>query len=625
MLNVVMYRIRPLALTGLAGLLVPICLAVALQTTAVAQSNDETSPGAAIARVTADIKYLASDELGGRLPGSPEMVVCEDYIINEFKRIGLKSGVADGSYKQPFEVGQKKSVNRDATTLTLTGSKGALDVVLDTDFKPQVNRRDVAVEGGVVFVGYSIRAEEYNYDEYKNVDVKDKFVVMLRMEPQQTDEKSVFAGTETSPYAFLQAKVTAAMDAGAAGIIMVNDGTTAPNAEKDELSAYDMFGNTVARIPFVHMTRAKFDELLKQTPVVRGNGDKLDSLAKIELAIDGSLEPVSQELKGWKANLNVAFRNEGTITNNIIGVIEGEGPHADETIVIGAHYDHLGMGQYGSRSGFGEIHNGADDNATGTAGVMELARRFAKSDKKPGRRLVFICFSAEEMGLLGAVHYCEKPLFPLEKTVSMINYDMIGWLQDDLELTCFSWETSAAYEAALDKANEEMGENRLNLVKPQGGFAGSDHLPFLQRQIPVMFLHTGLTSTYHTPEDDFETIDCVGATKVIDFTEKLLVILADQDEAPKFNAPVQRSRVRLGALLEDQDDGILVDSVVDDSLAAKSGLQAGDMITAIDGEKINRRREINRALSTGKGKTLKLTVVRGSETIEVGIEVPDDG
>lgn len=624
MFNADSYRFRPLPRFGIFRFLVPVCLVLTIQAIVAAQQQDDQSPGAAIARVTADIKYLASDELGGRLPGSPLMVTCENYLIDEYKRIGLKSGVADGSYKQPFEVGESRTVDADNTSLTLTGPNGPLELKLDDDYKPQLNRRDVNVDAGMVFVGYSIRAEEYNYDEYKDLDVKDKVVVMIRLEPQQNDPKSVFAGAETSRYAFLQSKVSAAMEAGAAGIIMVNDSTTAPNAEKDELSDYDMFKDTTARIPFIHMTRSKFDELLKQTPVVRGNGKKLNNLTAIEESIDGSLEPVSQELAGWNAQVKVGFKSKRTVTSNIVGVIEGEGPHADETIVIGAHYDHLGMGQYGSRSGFGEIHNGADDNATGTAGVLELARRFAQSDKKPGRRLVFICFSAEEMGLLGAVHYCENPLFPLEKTVSMINYDMIGWLQDDKELTCFSWETSAAYAPALDKANAAMGDRKLNLIKPNGGFAGSDHLPFLQRQIPVMFLHTGLTSTYHTPEDDFETIDCAGATLVIDFTEHLLVELANTDETPVFNGPKPRVRVNLSALLEDMDDGVKIDSLVEDGLGAKSGLQAGDIITAIDGEKVNRRRKLNLAISAGRGKTLKLTVTRDGNEVEVTVDVPGE-
>ena len=174
-------------------------------------------------------------------------------------------------------------------------------------------------------------------------------------------------------------------------------------------------------------------------------------------------------MDGWSADFKSAFSIKKTKTNNIIGIIEGEGPNANETIVIGAHYDHLGMGEYGSRApGRREIHNGADDNATGTAAVIELARRFNKRDKKPGRRLVFVCFTAEEMGLLGAIHYCENPLFPLETTAAMINFDMIGWLRDN-KLTLYNWNSSAQLDPVFDSANADFG---FDLNKPPRAFCG---------------------------------------------------------------------------------------------------------------------------------------------------------
>lgn len=569
---------------------------------------------------------MASDELAGRLPGTPEMVVCEDYIIDEFRRIGLKSAVADGSYKQTFGVGATRTIKPDATSLVLKGPKGESVLTLDTDFKPQINRRDVSLDAPLVFVGYGIKALDLNYNEYRDVDVKDRVVVLIRREPQQNDANSVFGGTENSPYAFLQHKVSAAMEAGAAGILMVNDAGTAPDSDRDELADYNLFASNTGRFPFAHIKRACFDAVLASQPLVRGDGEKLKSLADIERSIDQSLEPVSQPLEGWSVAWKVGYAEAETMTSNLVGVIEGDGPHADETIVIGGHYDHLGMGAFGSRSGPGKIHNGADDNATGTAAVMELARRFVKSGRKPGRRLVFICFTAEEMGLLGAAHYCNKPIFPLEKTVSMINFDMIGWLRDR-KLTAYSWESSPAYTLAIDRANAALGDRALNVLKPQGGFAGSDHLPFLQRNIPVMFLHTGLNATYHTPEDDFETINCEGAADVIDFTEKLLWELASLEEAPKFAAPGgSRARVQLGALLTvaEGSTDVLVEGVNDDGLAKKSGLAAGDIIVSVDGEPVTTRRKVVQLLQAGKGKTLKFSVKRGETQVEVPVVVPGD-
>lgn len=588
-----------------------------------------TSREVALARVTADIKYLASDELGGRLPGTPEMEVCVKYIVDEFKRIGVKPGMPDGTYLQTLDVsenlGSSRTLLRDASSLVLVApGKEEIKLALDEQFKPQICRENFDLSTGLVFVGYGIRSEEHNFDEYRDLDVKGKVVVMIRVEPQQTKADSVFNGTENSIHAMMQTKVAAARRAGAAAILMVNDGQTAPAVEKDELAAYDMFGRVTSQIPFAHVKRSALDALLAKAPLLRPNGEKLNSLAQVEKVIDDTLSPLSQEMKDCQVKFAAKFEQKQVLTSNIIGVIEGEGPHADETIVIGGHYDHLGKGAFGSRApGRNEIHNGADDNATGTAGVIELARRFAKSDKKPARRLVFICFTAEEMGLIGAQHYVQNPVFPLEKTVAMINYDMIGWLREN-KLTCYSWFTGDSFGAALDRVNEK---HKLELVKPEQGFAGSDHLPFMQRGIPVMFLHTGITDTYHTPEDDFETINCEGALKVIEFTEDLLWDLAALPERPKFSnvAGGGAPRIRLGALITERDGKVSIDSITDNSLAAKIGLKPADVITELAGEPVNARRQVNRLLASNANKTIKIKVQRDGQPVEIEFKVESIG
>ena len=588
-----------------------------------------TSREVALARVTADIKYLASDELGGRLPGTPEMEKCVDYIVEEFKRVGLKPGMPDGSYLQTLDVsenlGSSRTLVREGCEMTLVGPKGAeIRLALDEQFKPQICRENIALDAGLVFVGYGIRSTEHNYDEYRDLDVKGKVVVMIRVEPQQGRADSVFNGTENSIHAMMQTKIAAARRAGAAGILMVNDSVSAPDAERDELSAYDLFGRVTGQIPFAHIKRAAFEALLAEHPLLHSDGTKLETLAQVEKIIDDSLSPVSQEMKDCRVKFAANFDQKQVLTSNIIGVIEGEGPLADETIVIGGHYDHLGLGAFGSRTpDRKEIHNGADDNATGTAGVMELARRFAKSDKKPARRLVFICFTAEEMGLIGAQHYVQNPVYPLEKTVAMINYDMIGWLREN-KLTCYSWFTGDSFGASLDRVNEK---HKLELVKPEQGFAGSDHLPFMQRGIPVMFLHTGITDTYHTPEDDFESINCEGALKVIEFTEDLLWDLASLPERPKYSnsAGGGAPRIRLGALITELEGKVSVDSVTADSLASKIGLQSADVIVELAGESINSRRQINRLLAANANKTVKIKVERGGKPVEIEFKVESIG
>lgn len=610
-------------------LCVPAVFAITLIAAPFVSAQSATSRDEALTRVTADIKYLASDELGGRQPGTPGMDLAEKYIVDEYKRIGLKPFDDEGTYLQGFGVGGTRTLNKDSASLTLNGPDGAkMQLKLDEQFKPQVGRRNFDANGGLVFVGYGITAEEHNFNDYADIDCEGKVVVMIRMEPQQSDPDSVFDGEENSRYAFVRTKVALARRAKAAGILFVNDAQSAPNAERDELADYDQFGTQ--RIPFASISRSVLDEVLKSSPVVKGDGTKFSSLADVEADIDRNLESVSCEIKDWSAEYKAEFTQKETLAKNIIGIIEGEGPLADETIVIGGHHDHLGMGAYGSRAGRREIHNGADDNATGTAAVVELARRFAARGEKPKRRLVFVCFSAEEMGLLGARHYVDNPIFPLEKTVAMINFDMIGWLRDK-NVTVFNWNSSPEFRPVLDKVNETYD---LKLTLPESAFAGSDHLPFFQRQIPVMFFHTGLTDTYHTPEDDFETIDPDGALTVIEYTEGVVDGLANLEKAPTFagrgasnraTRPSSQPRIRLGAILDDEHEkGVAIDTVQDGSLAAKAGFQKGDVITEFAGKAVTRRREIVMALRREAGKKVTIKFLRGEEAKSVDVELKNE-
>ena len=357
---------------------------------------------AVLKQVTFDIKYLSSDEMAGRRPGTPGIKLAEDYIIAEYEKAGLKA-LENGTYLQEFEVGKSRTVNQEKTSLVF---KGPNDVQLELkegeDYRQLTGRQDFDLSSDLVFVGYGISADEHNYLEYEGVDVENKIVVLIRREPQADDPDSVFNGDNTSRHSYARSKITAAHRAGAAAILMVNDGLAATDEERDSLITSDQFG--ASSLPFAQVKRRVLNEILEQSPLISPKGMKLKNLQEVEDLIDSNLEPLSQAISGWTASFKAAFDEQAIRTSNIIGIVEGEGPNADETIVIGAHYDHLGDGAYGSRAaGRREIHNGADDNATGTAAVIELARRFNSREKKPGRRLVFVCFTAEEMGLLGVI------------------------------------------------------------------------------------------------------------------------------------------------------------------------------------------------------------------------------
>ena len=568
---------------------------------------------AALDQITYDIEYMSSDEMGGRQPGTAGIQLCEDYIVEEYKKAGLIP-LKDGTYLQSLDVGRTRTVSKDETALSLKGPNGNdLELKLGEDFQQLLGRKDFDLSSDLVFVGYGISADEHNFDEYADVDVEGKVVVLIRYEPQAEDANSVFDGENTSRHATGRKKVTVARRAGAAGIIMVNDHARVAEEGEDGLIQSDRFGTN--SLPFVQIKREIFDRVLEASPLTSPTGKSLSSVDEIEKLIDSNLEPISQPLKDWSCEFKSAFPVKQTKTNNIIGIIEGEGPNADETIVIGAHYDHLGMGAYGSRAGGRrEIHNGADDNATGTAAVIELARRFSRRDKKPGRRMVFVCFTAEEMGLLGAKHYCENPIYPLESTAAMVNFDMIGWLRDE-QLTLYNWNTSPQLDPIFEAANEGMG---FDLKKPIQAFGGSDHLPFNERGVPNMFIHTGTNAVYHTPEDDFDAINCEGALRVIDYSERVVSMLAELETRPTFGKP---KPFRLGVMIEEADGQIKIDGVSEDSIAQKAGILKGDILLSVDGEAMENRRNLVRMLRRDRGKTVEMKIKRGDEEVTLEVEL----
>lgn len=577
---------------------------------------------AVVARVGGDISYLASDELGGRGVGTEGIEKAAAHIRDEFQRLGLTSGVEDGSYFQPFNVEGMGAVVAEKTSAVLVGPDGTEHALgLGSDFQPQLLGGKGPVEAELVFAGYGIIAPDLGYDDFANLDVNGKIVVVIRREPQADDENSKFDGKETSRYALIRSKLSAAATKGAIGLVLVNDAATAPEADRDALAAPELFGTSGDSIPFIHLTRKRLDEILAASPVTEAEGKTYGSLKDIEATIDSEFRPVVGGLGGWK--LRYQTEVETVTTSNVIGVLEGEGPLASETIVIGAHYDHLGMGGFGSRTPDRvEIHNGADDNATGTAAVLELARRFATAEGKPRRRMVFIAFSAEERGLIGSTHFVANPTVPIENIVAMVNFDMIGWLRNDA-LTVYGVGSSPNFETMVKEVGTDTG---LDLKPVAGGFAGSDHLPFISKQIPAVFMHTGLNATYHTPDDDFETIDVEGASRVIDYSEKLIQRLVDLEERPPFQAAApsqgRRRMAYLGARIDFAEDvmGLKVAEVTEESPASRAGLAVGDVVVAIADKELKTREDLIALLQEKKaGDVVTVKLRRGEEEISVEV------
>ncbi|GIW78333.1 MAG: hypothetical protein KatS3mg105_0140 [Gemmatales bacterium] len=555
-----------------------------LATFAVSALSLEAANNAAVSRVGGDIKYLASDELEGRGPDTPGLQKAAEYIRSEFKKAGLKSGVKDGSYFQPFKIAIDMKPTPESF-LTLRGPNGAeWKLERGKDFEPLAFGGAGKAKAEVVFAGYGISGAAEKYDDYLDADVAGKIIVIIRREPQQSNPKSVFKGKEMTPHSYIRTKIALAKKHKAAGVILVNDPFSTKSAGKDELTKHNGFGTRGNGIPFAHVSQSVLDKLLAASPLKAGD-QKLSNLSAVEKYIDKNLKPLTQPLAGWTAELNFSFQRVEANVANVIGVLEGEGPKANETIVIGAHYDHLGYGPFGSRTpNVRAIHNGADDNATGTAAVMELARRFAQRKKKLPRRLVFIAFTGEERGLLGSRYYVDHPLFPLKDTIAMINFDMIGQLgKNGLQLGGVG--SAKEFKALVDKLIEG-GDLK---VRTGGMMGGSDHLSFYTKKIPIFAFFTGMTKLYHTPKDKFETINVDGVVKVIDFAEKVAEALANLPDRPTYvKVPTRQPGGAMSYLGIVPDygagsDGLTVAAVNKGSPADQGGLKAGDIITKIGG------------------------------------------
>ncbi len=482
---------------------------------------------AAQTRLAEDIRYLASDELEGRGPGTVGREKAAEYLRDEFARGGLRGGAPDGSFFQPIEIPLRATLDEAATRLVLRNPAGEpLTLERELEFQPLAVGGSGQRQAELVFAGYGISAPDLGYDDYQNVNVQDKIVLILRRQPQQQDADSAFGGATPSTHAGIRNKLERAKQQGAAAVLLVNDPFTTERTGSDALVATPGFGTRSADIPLAQLSQAVVARMLETTPVIGPQQQELSSVAEVAAAIDQNLQPLSQPLAGWSAELEIVFESTRVPGANVIGVLEGAGPRAEETVVLGGHYDHLGFGEQGSRRPETRaIHPGADDNASGTAVVLELARRFAARETPPPRRLVFVAFDGEERGLIGSRIYVENPPFPLENTVAMLNFDMVGRLREN-QLTLTGLNTALEFESLFQQANETFG---LRLRRWDRISRMSDHYDFYEQGIPVLHFFTGMTDEYHTPDDTFDTINMDGVMQITDLAERFLDLLLAAD------------------------------------------------------------------------------------------------
>lgn len=568
-------------------------------------------------RLKKDLAYLASDELEGRGPTTEGINKAADFIAAEFKKAGLKPAGVGGSYFQYFTIPGSRLTK--PATLTLNGPKVNLELKAGTDFHPMGLSHSGAVrDAGLFFAGYGVVTEEI--DEYKGHDVAGKVVVVLR------DAPKFLGGNAKRKHAALVEKMTAAEKRDALAIIFVNDEDAAKDGDELLNFGFTAAARTTAKLPAFHLKRAVFDKLLAAS----GN----PSLTEIEKAINGTKTPQSVALKASAATLEVQVKRDGIELKNVVGVLDGKGKLADETVVLGAHYDHLGYGGASSLAALKKmaIHNGADDNASGTTSVIELARRFGAHKDREGRRLVFMAFSGEEMGLLGSAHYCKAPIFSLENTAVMINLDMVGRMKKDPKnaeekIQVHGTGTAKEFNTVIDKLNEKY---KFKLQKQPGGMGPSDHASFYAKKVPVFFFFTGDHPDYHRPTDDWDKINYDAMRRVVDLVEELTDHFAKTPEKPAYikvgggTATGPRPQIRLGIKPAYADDGVglLVEDVTEGFPAAKAGIKGGDRIIEMAGKKLKDIEAYMTVLAEQKkGETIDVKVLRKKEEVTVKVKL----
>lgn len=587
------------------------------------QAKPVTDTAAALARLRADIGYLASDQLDGRRTGTPGADAAANYVAKEFKRLGLKPAAnsahasANGFGQEfPYIAGvELGKANRLSATIA---TKPPVELKAGTDWMPLGFSANADLSNlGVVNVGYGITAKELNHDDYGTVEVKGKIVVAKQGTPDGDNPHGQFAAYEGARW-----KTIAAKDHGAAALILLSEATNFADDRYARIS-YDNAGE--AGLPVIVMAQSAWAGLLSG-----GN--------------PAAAETVNDLWSKVNLSLRTDVQRNNAPARNVVGVLEGSDPQLkNEVIVIGAHYDHLGRGGEGSlapRSG--DIHHGADDNASGVAGMLELARTFTAHRKEINRTLVFMAFSGEEEGLIGSSYYVNHPLVPLTQTVAMINMDMIGRMKDG-KLTVGGVGTSPDFNSMLTSANvvkelvkkgengaqdEYMAHNLFNLALSEDGYGPSDHSSFYSKQIPVLFFFTNSHEDYHKPSDTADKINYEGELNIISLVETVVRSIDANRTRPAFTTAKSSSpggkssgfRVYLGTIpnYADTDQGLLLDGVRDDSPAAKAGLLAGDRIIKIAGREVKNVYDYTYALGEMKaGETYEVEVMRGGQRIKL--------
>jgi len=538
----------------------------------------------------AHIRYLADDALMGREVGSQGAWCAAEYIAAHFSDLDLVPIGPGDTYFQPFPV-------RAGTLLGSENhlSSGGATYPLEEAWIPFGFSESGALEAPLVYGGHGISRPGQEDDRYAHIDLDGKIVVVEVGDPASESGRSL----QADPHF----KATVAAGRGALGImVLFPEGHPLPEIDTEQRPS--------TRIPAVAVT-----------------GPAAIALRQAAQA-------------GGTATLTTSVEPRMAEARNVVALLPGTDPSLrDELLVIGAHFDHLGVGGDGSLApdDFGAVHNGADDNASGTAAVMEIASRFVRSGNRPARSVLFIAFTGEEKGLWGSGQYAANPLLPLEKTVAMFNLDMVGRMDGD-RLTVFGTGTAEEWSELLNEVNTELAEPMDLGFNPEG-YGASDHSSFYGKQIPVLFFNTSTHVDYHRPSDDWELINEPGLLRVTSLVETMAQRVAGLGDAQLAQVtyqqapedphaggmPVSDDQPRsagygayLGTIpdMSPIDFGVRLTGVREGSPAHEAGIQAGDVIVELEGKEVSDLYAYTYALRAHRpGDEVEIIVMRDGERV----------
>lgn len=568
-----------------------------------------------------DIKTLTVPAMEGRGDGTKGLTRASHLIEKRFKSLGLEPAGANSSYLQPFTVitgAQLKGKNEFAV---MTGGQKR-ELKSKQEFVPFSFSSSGSAHGPLVFAGYGATADEFQYDDYAGIDVKDKIVIVLRYEPPSFAVKAGNQGM--TRHSQLVTKAINARNHGAKALVLVNG--KLGDGEEDLLTRFgSVSGPEDVGIIFAQVKNDVADGWLRAAG---------KSLADLQEQINASSKPASFELGGnqsekQSASLTVSIKSTRATVNNVLAYLPGK---TDEYVIIGAHYDHLGRGNFDSLapSQIGQIHPGADDNASGTAGVLELARILAPQRGQLRRGILFASFAGEELGLLGSAAWVKDPTQPLDKAVAMLNMDMIGRIKDQ-KVYIGGVGTGSTLKATVEQAQANSG---FKMEYSPGGYSSSDHTSFVPKKIPVLFFFSGLHSDYHKPSDTWDKINPESAARLLDVVAATGEQLADAEQRPTF-ITVAEDRPAGGSggggygpyfgSIPDfgqVENGVRFSDVKPASPAAKAGLKAGDILVQFGHKPIKNLYDFTDALRSSKvGDVVEVKVLRDGQPITASVKL----